>query len=582
MICELCERLKENCLYIGQFCFSLETLLINGVANMTKSKLHHLKNEMLGANFLANFFAVAFVQKLMFRAEPIPDEIWEIPLFGVMDNVFTPFAFIFVMTMTLLYEKPIRLYLNAKLRQTAVSQALQNTARRKVLNEPFVLIALDLSMWLLAAVLYPLMYWSLDLGSELVQRALFMSLSTGLITVTVAFFLLEHVSQKRLAPYFFPEGGLSAIPKTIRIRIRTRLAALLFACNVIPLFSILHIFYRITAGYRDPETAIQQLKPVIYTNTIIFIAVGIFLTMLVSQNLSSPFKEILKTLKHIKNGRFEKKVHVTSNDEIGYTGDVINEMTEGLKERERLRRSLNLAMEVQQNLMPKTDPKVVGLDIAGTSIYCEETGGDYYDYLNVGSNGEGKIGVIVGDVSDHGIQSALLMTTARAFLRQRAALSSDLDHIVYDVNKQIAHDVEESGRFMTLFFSEIDRRNKVIRWVRAGHDPAMIYDPVTATFKDLHGSGLPLGIFDNSVYKQFERRIVPGHIILIGTDGIWESHNSKGEMFGKDRFRDVVKTHANLPAKQMLRAVIAALDEFIRPLQKEDDITLVIVKVLEM
>lgn len=426
------------------------------------------------------------------------------------------------------------------------------------------------------------MYWSLGLGSDLMQRALLLSLSTGFITVIVAFFLLEHISQKRLAPHFFPDGGLTAIPKTLRIRIRTRLVALLFACNLIPLLTLLHLFHRITLKYSEPALAIQQLRPVIYTNTFIFIGFGLCLTMLVSKNLSSPFKEILKTLRSIKNGNFDQKVQVTSNDEIGYTGDVINEMTEGLKERRRLRKSLDLAMEVQQNLMPKSDPEVVGLDIAGTSIYCEETGGDYYDYLNVGSNGKGKIGVIVGDVSDHGIQSALLMTTARAFLRQRASLSSDLDRIVQDVNKQISHDVEESGRFMTLFFSEIDRQNNKIRWVRAGHDPAMIYDPVSTRFKELNGSGLPLGVFDNSVYTQFEHTIRPGQIILIGTDGIWESHNPQGEMFGKARFKDIIKTHADLPAKDIIGVVISALDEFRRPLQKEDDVTLVIVKVQEL
>ncbi len=536
---------------------------------------------MLFANFFANLIAVTFVNKLMFWADPTAEDIWEIPILGVMDDIFTPFAFTFVMVMTLLYERPIRSYLNAKFRKTAVSHELENKARRKVLNEPFVLIALDLSMWLLAAILYPLMFWSLDLGAELVQRSLFMSLSTGVITVIVAFFLLEHVSQKRLAPYIFPDGGLSAIPKTLRIRIRTRLAALLFACNMVPLLSILHLFDRITRTYPDSAMTIQQTRTVIFTNIFIFISIGILLTMLVSKNLSSPFKEILKTLKAIKNGIYDKKVRVTSNDEIGYTGDVINEMTEGLKERKHLRQSLDLAMEVQQNLMPKADPQVPGLDIAGTSIYCEETGGDYYDYLTIGKNGEGKIGVIVGDVSDHGIQSALLMTTARAFLRQRASLSSDLDRIVYDVNKQLSHDVEDSGRFMTLFFSEIDRRNNRIRWVRAGHDPAMIYDPTSNSFKDLDGSGLALGVFEHTVYHQFEYNIKPGQIILIGTDGIWESRNPDGKMFGKERFKDIIKTHADLPAKKMVGTVISALDEFSHPLEKEDDVTLVIVKVEE-
>jgi sensor histidine kinase YesM len=296
----------------------------------------------------------------LFRVEPIPEEIWQIPAIGLMDDLFTPFAFVFVLVMTLFYEKPIRAYLNSQFRQQAVSQELEEKARRKVLNEPFVLIALDLSMWLLSAIIYPLIFWSYNLGSDLIQRSLFMGLGTGLITVTVAFFLLEHLSQKRLAPYFFPDGGLSLIPKTFRIRIRTRLAALLFACNLIPLLSILHIFYRINITYSEPVMTIQQLKSVIYTNSITFIVVGIFLTMLVSQNLSSPFKEILKTLRSIKNGRFDKKVQVTSNDEIGYTGDVINEMTEGLKERQRLRKSLDLAMEVQQNLMPRSGGVGIG------------------------------------------------------------------------------------------------------------------------------------------------------------------------------------------------------------------------------
>jgi sigma-B regulation protein RsbU (phosphoserine phosphatase) len=129
--------------------------------------------------------------------------------------------------------------------------------------------------------------------------------------------------------------------------------------------------------------------------------------MLLARNLSIPFKEIVQTLKWVRNGRFDKRIQVTTNDEIGYTGDVINEMTEGLKERERMQQSLDVAMEVQQNLLPDKDPEIEGLDIAGTSIYCEETGGDYYDYLLTAEKDQKKICVVVGDVADHGIPSAL-------------------------------------------------------------------------------------------------------------------------------------------------------------------------------
>ena len=121
-----------------------------------------------------------------------------------------------------------------------------------------------------------------------------------------------------------------------------------------------------------------------------------------SRNITEPLKEIIQVLKRIRQGQFDERVQVVSNDEIGYTGDVINEMTDGLKERERLKQSLDIAKEVQQNLLPDKDPELEGLDIAGTSIYCEETGGDYYDYLMTDESGRKKVCVVVGDVADHG------------------------------------------------------------------------------------------------------------------------------------------------------------------------------------
>ncbi|UCF94733.1 MAG: SpoIIE family protein phosphatase [Desulfobacterales bacterium] len=544
---------------------------------MTKTKLFHLKNEMLAANFLANFFGVFFVNTLIFMAEAPAADIH--PISGWIDALFNIFAFLFVGVVTLRYERPIRQYLNATFRQGPVSRNLEIQVRRRVINEPFFLIVLDLSMWLSAAVLYPTMYWALEAGSNVIQRALFIPLSSGLTIVTIAFFLLEHVLQKRLTPYIFPNGGLSGIPNTLRIRIRTRLAALFFGCNLIPLLAILHIFHRLTSVSDDPTTALEQLRSAIITNSLIFIGVGFCLTMLVSRNFTLPLEEIVRVLKSIRNGFFHEKVQVTSNDEIGYTGDVINEMTEGLQERDRMRRALDLAMEVQQNLLPNADPTVAGLDIAGTSIYCEETGGDYFDYLSIGEVRDDKIGIIVGDVSDHGVPSALLMTTVRAFLRQRSSRSGDLDEIIADVNQQLCRDVEDSGRFVTLFLAAIDRRKESIRWVNAGHDPALLYDPETAKFEPFVGHGLPLGVAEDTVYRQYQRPIASGQIIVIGTDGIWESQNSHGQMFGKDRFRQLIQKHAHEPARRILKAVIETLDEFCASLERTDDVTLVVIKI---
>ena len=320
---------------------------------MTKFKLLYLKNGMFGANFIANFIAVFFVMEFMFRAEPFPDQLVKNPIIYWTDLIFSPVAFIFVCVMTLLYEQPIRIYLNTKFRNKLVSDNLENNARQKLLNEPFFLIILDLSMWLFAAVFWAILHWTLDSGSAMIQRVFFTSLSTGLITATLAFFLLEYVSQKLLAPFFFPGGGLCEIPKTIPIRIHTRLAALLFACNLIPLFSIIHIFHRIDSKYQDPFVALSHLRPVLLNNSYVFIGAGIGLTMLVSRNLTVPFGEIIQTLRRVKNGDFEKKVRVTSNDEIGYTGDVINDMTVGLQEREMINDTFGkyVAKEVRDEVL---------------------------------------------------------------------------------------------------------------------------------------------------------------------------------------------------------------------------------------
>jgi sigma-B regulation protein RsbU (phosphoserine phosphatase) len=546
---------------------------------MTKFKLFHLKNEMIFANAFANLFAVTFVHKLMFRAEPLPAEIWEIPIVKVTDTIFTPLAFLFVLVMTLRYERPIRLYLNAKFKRSEVSAELENRARRKMLNEPFFLMALGLSMWMFSAIIWPIIYWSHGFGSDLMQRALLLSLSTGSITVIVAFFLLEHISQKRLAPHFFPDGGLTAIPKTLRIRIRTRLVALLFACNLIPLLTILHLFHRVSLKYSDPALAIQQLRPVIFTNTFIFIGFGMCLTMLVGRNLTMPFKEIILTLRGVRNGRFDKKVQVTSNDEIGYTGDVINEMTAGLKERERMQQALNLVREVQQNLLPKNNMKVNGLDIAGKSVYCDETGGDYYDFISIGDNDKQKIGVVIGDVSGHGISSALLMATVRSSLRQRASLPGSTAKIISDVNRQLVKDVEDSGQFMTMFFLALDTATRQLEWVRAGHDPGLIYDPGSDSFSALGGSGIALGVDAEWIYEDNKKTdFSNGEIIFLSTDGIWEARNKNGEMLGKEPILSTIRQNSSSEATQIIDAIFDILDKFIGEVKIEDDITSVVIK----
>jgi len=547
---------------------------------MTRFRLWHLKNVMLAANCLANLIGVVLIELFLLKTEGSTPEVFlQHPVADFVNFGFYLAVSIFLLTTTLIYERPIRVYLNSKFDKASVSSATEHTARQRLLNEPFVLISLSFSMWLLSAIVYPVVYWTLDIGRYWIQSACFMGLSTGLTIVAVAFFLLEHVLQKQLVPHFFPDGGLYTIPKTLRIRIRTRLAALLFACNIIPLITIFLINHQIILMQSEPARALDVLRSSIFMNVIIFLIFGSLIAMLVSRNLTLPFGEIIQTLRGVRNGQFDNKVRVTSNDEIGYTGDVINEMTDGLIERERMQKSLNLAREVQQNLLPKRNLKVNGFDIAGKSIYCDETGGDYYDFISIQDADQQRIGVAIGDVSGHGISSALLMATVRSSLRQRASQPGSTAKIITDVNRQLVEDVEDSGQFMTMFFLAINTASGQLDWVRAGHDPAIIYDPGSDSFRELGGSGIALGVDGEWSYEDNQKTdFSKGQIIFLSTDGIWEARNKKGEMLGKKPILDLIRQNASSGAAQILDAVFYGLEKFTSGVKIDDDITSIVIK----
>jgi serine phosphatase RsbU (regulator of sigma subunit) len=248
-------------------------------------------------------------------------------------------------------------------------------------------------------------------------------------------------------------------------------------------------------------------------------------------------------------------------------------------ERDRLRHSLELAGEIQQMLLPRRNPKIAGLDIAGRSIYCDETGGDYYDFISFNQDGKETLGVVVGDVSGHGISSALIMAAVRSALRQRLSLPGSISQIITDVNHQLAADVGDSGQFITLFYLSIDPVKRDLNWVRAGHEPAIFYDPATGQFEELAGDGVALGVDQHARYAENEKgNFTPGCIIVLGTDGIWESRNSSGEMLGKGVINKIIRENASRSAIEIMQTVVTTIKKFQAGFTFEDDLTVVVVK----
>ncbi|MBL0712122.1 MAG: HAMP domain-containing protein, partial [Desulfosarcina sp.] len=336
-------------------------------SSMTPRKRFQLKNRMLLANFIANLVGAVGVNSLL-----APTRVYTTALAQEyarsIETIFIPTVFGIAMAATLVYQRPIRRYVD-RCCQAAVPPAVPPAAppqavQRRVLNEPFFGLLLDFTIWILAAVFWAGLFYFMDETPTVIQRAVISNLSIGLITCTVAFFVLEHILQKVMIPFFFPAGQLYGVPRTIRISIRIRLAALLFACNLVPFVTQIFVYVQIRSAGYDPATALERLGTHLMITSPIFIAVGLWLFFLVSSNLARPLWAIIRALQKVRAGNFDAKVQVTSNDEIGYTGDVINQMTEGLKEHESLRLSMLLAREVQQNLLPTRPPRIKGLDLA--------------------------------------------------------------------------------------------------------------------------------------------------------------------------------------------------------------------------
>lgn len=244
------------------------------------------------------------------------------------------------------------------------------------------------------------------------------------------------------------------------------------------------------------------------------------------------------------------------------------------------KKALELAGKVQRSLIPAKAPKIGGLDIAGRSDPCQEVGGDYFDFLYGPEYPAGTLRVVVGDISGHGVDAALLMTTARAFIRMRATQSAGPAQVVTLTNRDLALDMGDSGSFMTLFYMEIDPGERTARWVRAGHEPALLYCPVRDRFEDLVGNGAPLGVDpDFGFTQQALPALHPGTILALGTDGIWEASDPEGQFFGKERFRDIIRQAARGSAQDIVTSVFEAVARFCRGMPSRDDITLVVIKI---
>ena len=485
------------------------------------------------------------------------------------------------------WQKDLMRFIELKTRNQTVSLSLEKKARQKILNLPWVSALISLFNWLLAAVTMTLYYSQAPVEGQLPiwfpssLRTFVGVIIAGIVTCAIVFFTIE-IHCRKIWPNFFPTGGLMQVPGVFRLKLRNRMLIIFGLASLLPIILMAVLSYNKAKMMLvlEPQEVISSLLYLTAFLLVVVLATAIYFSRIFATSIIAPVGQLERAMARVGGGDFAALVPVNNNDELGALAEHFNQMTEGLKEGYRLQRSLDLAKEVQQNLLPREDPVVEGLDVAGQSIYCDETGGDYFDFLGSNEVGPSKFGVLIGDVSGHGIPSALLMATARAFLRQRSARAGSLAEVVADVNRQLTRDVEETGRFMTLFYLMIDLEARNMSWVRAGHDPAIWYDPATDQMAELTGEGTALGVDEDVRFVQYQRPgLKEGQILLLSTDGLWETQDATGSMFGKERIYEIIRQKSAASAREILETIVAEVENFRQNQEPEDDITLVVIKV---
>lgn len=307
---------------------------------------------------------------------------------------------------------------------------------------------------------------------------------------------------------------------------------------------------------------------------LIALVLGIMLALYVAR----PIVELTEHMRRIGRGKLDKAIFLGEFPEFMRLSMAINHMVEDLRERLKLRESLAMATEVQQRLLPSTVSRFAGLDIAARSYYCDETGGDYYDYLRLGGLSPGTAVIAIGDVSGHGIASAMVMASARAVLRSRCHDARTLSELLEHMNVQIAED-STGGRFMTMQLVAVDPSRGELRWASAGHREPLVLEPDSGEFMEISGGGIPLGVTPDARYQEYSLAgLRPGSLVLLATDGLWEAANSAGEQFGLDRLRRIMHQHAAQDANEICTSITMSLLGFFGGEPQSDDISFVIVK----
>jgi sigma-B regulation protein RsbU (phosphoserine phosphatase) len=248
---------------------------------------------------------------------------------------------------------------------------------------------------------------------------------------------------------------------------------------------------------------------------------------------------------------------------------------EQLIEKKRLEGQLEVARQVQLELLPAKDPQLEGYDISAYNFPTEEVSGDYYDWVRIYDD---QIGLVIADVSGKGVPAALLMAFLRASLRAATHIGYSPHISMAKVNYLLWESIERN-QFVTAFYGILDVTNKTLTYTNAGHNPPILLDK-DGSYKFIERGSVPLGMFRDTRYHEYYLTTSPGDMLVLYTDGVTEANNPQGEEFGRERLAEAVKRYHELGARELITAVHKEVIDWTDGHGATDDVTFFVIKAL--
>lgn len=368
-----------------------------------------------------------------------------------------------------------------------------------------------------------------------------------------------------------------------------------------PELGFCYVTSRIVTLNRHLISTLGELSSIYWT---VFAAIGIVFLLIeivsivisvrLTRSITTTVDKLNEATERVKAGDFSHRINLPARDQLTALGEAFDGMTASVErllreslEKTKLEGELEIAREVQDQLFPQSTPEVAGLRLYGLCKPARTVSGDYYDFLRLG---EGRVALVVGDISGKGISAALLMATLQSALHAQfynghgqassgaaSAWPARTAEVVGRLNRQIYASTPRE-KYVTLFYGIYDAATRKLTYTNAGHLPPVLFRQ--DRMERLEGGGTVVGLFPSVRYEQAETRLEPGDLLLAFTDGMTEPENSYGEEFGETRLLDVARHTRGAPPEVLMDEIYRTVSDWTGSSELQDDMTLVVAQAL--